>query len=531
MSEKIYALLLRLFPYHFRKAYGDEALQLFRDRARDEKGFFPSLRLWLDLLADLTISVPREYFYAKPELIAASGHRPGGTPSFYVLGDGSPRPEALFLGGMLSLVALFTFSSLLSHGGNQRRRNTSARLVQRPAAAQSYPSNRPATQSPVDTNSPSGGEDERLAATSGQPTIAETPFSLAESNPGESRSAAVLLHDSPPSDQPSTSGPRNAGSTMQPTQGDAPTSIGTAVQHGNLDSAERQRVLDGAISNLKQHYIYPDVAQKIADTLLAKERRGEYDAINDGDAFAHQLTSQMRDVSHDMHLELVYSQDPLPPQPTGQIPEDLARYRDVMEQSNCTFEKVETLPRNIGYLKLNSFPDRSVCEPTATATMASLNNADALIVDLRDNRGGMPDMVALMAAYLFDHPEYFYNPRENTTQESWTHSPVPGNKLADKPVYVLTSARTSSGAEQFCYDLKMLKRVTLIGETTGGAAHSGVWHRIDDHFGMGIPETNPINPFSKADWAVTGVEPDVKVKAADAPATAVKLAESKLQKK
>jgi C-terminal processing protease CtpA/Prc len=76
----------------------------------------------------------------------------------------------------------------------------------------------------------------------------------------------------------------------------------------------------------------------------------------------------------------------------------------------------------------------------------------------------------------------------------------------------------------------MLKRATLVGETTGGAAHAGVWYRIDDHFGMGIPETKAINPYSKADWAETGVEPDVKVKAADALETAEKLAESKLRK-
>jgi C-terminal processing protease CtpA/Prc len=70
-----------------------------------------------------------------------------------------------------------------------------------------------------------------------------------------------------------------------------------------------------------------------------------------------------------------------------------------------------------------------------------------------------------------------------------------------------------------------------VHETTGGAAHSGVFHRIDDHFGMGIPETRAINPFSKTDWAEVGVEPDVKVKAADALETAEKLAESNLQKK
>jgi C-terminal processing protease CtpA/Prc len=149
---------------------------------------------------------------------------------------------------------------------------------------------------------------------------------------------------------------------------------------------------------------------------------------------------------------------------------------------------------------------------------------------LRDNRGGMPNMVALIGAYLFDHPEYWYNPREATTEQSFTKSPVPGNKLADKPVYVLTSHSTFSGAAQFTYDLKMLKRATIVGETTGGAAHAGVFHRIDDHFGIGIPEVKAINPFGPNGWAEVGVEPDVKVKAADALAAAEKLAENRVRK-
>jgi hypothetical protein len=72
MSENIYACLLRLFPSHFREDYGDEALQLFRDRVRDEKGFFLRVRLWLDLLADLAISVPRQYRYVRPALSGAA---------------------------------------------------------------------------------------------------------------------------------------------------------------------------------------------------------------------------------------------------------------------------------------------------------------------------------------------------------------------------------------------------------------------------------------------------------------------------
>jgi retinol-binding protein 3 len=92
---------------------------------------------------------------------------------------------------------------------------------------------------------------------------------------------------------------------------------------------------------------------------------------------------------------------------------------------------------------------------------------------------------------------------------------------------VLTSDRTFLGAEEFSYDLKMLKRATLVGETTAGAAHMVGPHRIDDHFMILVPYARSINPISKTDWEGRGVEPDVNVDAADALATAEKLAERK----
>src|ERR1700690_4387731 len=140
-------------------------------------------------------------------------------------------------------------------------------------------------------------------------------------------------------------------------------------------------------------------------------------------------------------------------------------------------------------------------------------------------------MVALIASYLFDHPEYMYSPRAAPTENSWTRSPVAGNRLADKPAFVLTSSTTWSGAEQFSYDLKMLKRATLVGETTRGGAHAGVFHRIDDHFGIGIPEVKVNNAYGKADWEGVGVDQDIRVKAAAALNTAERLAEAKLLKK
>ena len=461
MSEKLYAWLLRLYPSRFREDYGEEALRLFRDRARDERGFFPRLRLWLDLFFDFTISLPSEYFHVPaPRVAPLVPRRLHGFPALFVLENASPRPGALAIGGLLSLVALTSCWASLS----------SVRGRETPSASQ----------------------------------FAGVPDGY-KSGHSESRPAA-----------PSAAAPDTSRSSTQP---------------GALVPAQRKRIVDNAIANLKEHYFDRDAAQKMADALAAHEKRGHYDAVADPAAFAALVTQQMREVTPDRHLTFDYFQEPLPPQPSAQTTAVSPQYREAMKQQNCTFEKVELLPRNIGYFKLNSFPDPEVCRVAAMAAMTYINHADAVIFDLRDNRGGSPEMVQLIGAYLFDHPEYWYNPRENTTEQSWTRSPVPGSELADKPVFVLTSARTASGAEQFSYDLKMLKRATLIGETTAGAAHSGVFHRLDDHFGMGIPEVKAINPYSTNDWAETGVEPDIKVFATNALDAALKLTRARIAKK
>ena len=310
---------------------------------------------------------------------------------------------------------------------------------------------------------------------------------------------------------------------------------------GKLDAAERQRVITEMLTDLRQYYIYPELATKMASTVLTHAKNGEYDRITDGQAFAEILTQELNQVSHDAHLRMIYSSVRRPPHrpgppgpPPPPPPELVARYRKEMEEANCTFEKVQILQNNIGYLKLNSFPDPSVCRATASAVMAKLNQAAAIIFDLRENGGGSPGMVALLATYLFDRPTHltdFYNRAENSTQESWTLQPVPGNRLADKPAYVLTSASTFSGAEEFAYDLKMLKRAKVVGETTRGGAHLVRGYPLDDHFEIAIPSARPINPISKTDWEGTGVEPDVRVKADTALATAEKLAERELSKR
>ncbi len=306
---------------------------------------------------------------------------------------------------------------------------------------------------------------------------------------------------------------------------------GTVITEIKLDAGERHRVIEGTIATLNEYYVSPKVAQQMAHALLAHERNGDDNAETDGGFFAEMLTAQMQVVSHDEHLRVVYK--PFKTQEgasVGPTPEEIAHYREAMKRNNCSFEEVRTLPHNIGHLKFNAFPDVDVCRSMVEGVMKSLRHADAIIFDLRDNRGGDPHMVALMCSYLFDHRTHLndiYDRHENTTQEFWTSSPIPGNTLADKPAYVLTSANTFSGAEEFSNDLKNLKRATLVGETTAGGAYLVQERRIDEHFSIQVPFGRPINPISKTDWEGNGVEPDVKVNATAALEKAQEMAAGK----
>lgn len=179
-------------------------------------------------------------------------------------------------------------------------------------------------------------------------------------------------------------------------------------------------------------------------------------------------------------------------------------------------------------MKFNSFPDVSECGVKFRKAIAKVDGARALIFDLRDNTGWFPETVAEVAAPLFDRTVAWYNPR--AAQSATTLAPSGGTSLANTPVYILTSSRTLSGAEQFTYNLKMLKRATIIGETTGGAGHVGAFHRVDEHFGIGVPERKINNPYGGPDWDGVGVEPDMKVKAADALDAAEKMAAKRIQR-
>ncbi len=289
---------------------------------------------------------------------------------------------------------------------------------------------------------------------------------------------------------------------------------------GTLDAGIRQQVIDGAVEHMRRAYVFADVAEKMAAALRAQAAKGAYDAITGAKEFAEMLTRDLQAVSRDKHLRVIYDADGLPERQGPPTEEQRAERLADERRRNFGFERVERLDGNVGYIELLGFSNSEEVVEAAVPAMNFLANTDALIFDLRRNGGGSPVTIRVLSSYLFDkvvHLNDFYIRETDTTRQFFTDADVQGHRYGErKPVFVLTSSRTFSAAEEFTYNLKNLKRAIIVGETTGGGAHPGGVRRITDKFGIWLPNGRAINPITKTNWEGVGIEPDIKAEAAQA---------------
>jgi hypothetical protein len=304
-----------------------------------------------------------------------------------------------------------------------------------------------------------------------------------------------------------------------------------------IDAAQRTNVIKALLKELEENYVFPDVAKKMRLAIEARLEGKEYDAVETGQDLAGKLTAHLQEVAKDKHLRVMcHTQKRVAP-PKGEKPteKDLEQMRQRLRKSNGGYRRVERLPGNVGYLQVDGFLPLDVAAEPAAAAMNFLANTDALIIDLRHNGGGGPQSVALLCSYLFDakpvHLNSLYWRKGNRTEEFWTLKEVAGKRYLGREVYVLTSRRTFSAAEEFAYDLQSLKRATLVGEITGGGAHPGRGVPLGEHFVVFVPSGRAINPITKTNWEGTGVKPDVEVTADKALETAHQRAVKKLLEK
>ena len=300
----------------------------------------------------------------------------------------------------------------------------------------------------------------------------------------------------------------------------------------SITGPERTAVIDRLARRLDELYVFPAKAAEASTALRKHASSGAYDTAADVTTFADLLTRHLQAVTADKHLRVRVQSSNAFGGRGGEAPDD--QRRRAARAANYGFGRSEIHPGNIGYLEIRGFGSWvSEARDTVSRILSSLADADALIIDLRDNGGGSPEAVAFVSSYLFgDEPVHlnslYFRPA-NETNDFYTDPTVPGRKFGpSKPVYVLTSSYTFSAAEEFTYNLQARKRATIVGETTGGGAHPGGVVPLGSGLVAFIPSGRAINPITKTNWEGVGVKPEVAVPREKALETAHDLARRKV---
>lgn len=288
---------------------------------------------------------------------------------------------------------------------------------------------------------------------------------------------------------------------------------------------EQHAVVERAIDVLRDRYVFPETATRMGDSLAADLAAGVYARPLAPDSFAAHLSGRIRSLAGDQHLWVMPQAET-----EGETADEDALAEEHEERlrrlarTNFGLPDAGVLPGNVGYLNIRQFVDPALAADALASAMRRLNEVDALILDVRQSSGGSPQMVALLASYLFDpapvHLFDLYLRPADHTEEFWTAPDLPSPRLVEQPVYVLTAASTFSAGEGLAYVLKHLGRATVIGETTAGGANPGGFHRLNPRFVMFVAEGRVSSPVTDSNWEGTGVSPDVETEAGRALDTA-----------
>jgi retinol-binding protein 3 len=247
---------------------------------------------------------------------------------------------------------------------------------------------------------------------------------------------------------------------------------------------------------------------------LAQGRYGGHDTL---ESLAQELTRALFAMTQDRHLAVAVvegrSAAPASTVSDGETREMRAR------RANFGVQRVEVLAGNVGYLNLTWFYRLEEAREAISSAMQLLRSADALILDMRENGGGSPDTVALLASYLFDaHGLDLFEivSRSGSGDRYTTLEPAVPERNGGRPVYVLTSTRTFSAGEGLAFILQERRRAEVIGEPTPGAANPGRPYPVHPRLEVTVPNAYVRTAMTGRNWEGVGVVPDLAVPARDA---------------
>lgn len=280
---------------------------------------------------------------------------------------------------------------------------------------------------------------------------------------------------------------------------------------------ERGAAVDRLSALMVEGYVHPEKAAKVAADL--SENKKSLVAIQDPVAFAGAVEKRVKAITNDVHFSFEYRPDSTFVDPPAADAGAEVEARDAARRRNYGFKKVELLDGAIGLIEIDQmFRVDSESGAKAAAALALVADAEAIVIDLRNNPGGSGSMNQFISSYFFEDGKVELlirnvNRKERRDVQEWTQLYVPGSRMPDTPLYFLVNRGTGSAAEGFAYNLQALGRAKVVGQPTAGAAHSGSMESLPGKFVSFVPTGLTVNPKTKGNWEGGGVQPNVLVAA------------------
>lgn len=292
-----------------------------------------------------------------------------------------------------------------------------------------------------------------------------------------------------------------------------------------LDLETKTQIIEAAATIFEREHVIPEIGMKYAEALRDNLAKGVFDEVSNGRDFMIAIDKILWPIDTDGHVWLNFYQEDIPENYVGDRidipPEQAAEAEALAKQRNFGIEKIERLRGNIGYIDYRSFTDAQGSDDAFAAAMNLLQHTGALIIDLRNNGGGSPEVVTLFTSYLLDSQNAligtFVDRDGLVTDEFRTRNEVLGARYGEqRPVYVLISRNTYSAAEAFTYGLQARDRVRVIGDATQGGSRPNNTYRLHARFMLAVPVLRSIDAATNSDYEESGVVPDFIVPSKEA---------------
>ena len=296
----------------------------------------------------------------------------------------------------------------------------------------------------------------------------------------------------------------------------------TRASEKKVSPEETEQLIESISQLMERNYISLEEAKKVNNLIKSKWQNGEYKNIEDPSKLAFRLTLDMQSINNDKHLSVhfINTTDSTSKKAIKSPVRVIVNEKGAW--SNYGFQEVKVLDGNVGYLKISHFGEWTFFKEQKRAIDSSFNflqNVDALIIDVQNNRGGYEEIVAYLISYFYDgeqvHLSDYFSRFNNQTKSLYTQTDIPGKKLPNMPIFILTNNSTASAAESLAYMLKHLKRATIIGEVTIGAGHGAMSFKASNRFNVTISSEITINAVTGTSFEQVGVQPDKKVSGDD----------------